>query len=188
MISQKMRVEKKGMVFQKKWVDIEQISTQMQLAAICGEDQHFTEHFGFDFHAISAAASHNARGKKVRGASTITQQTAKNVFLWNGGGYFRKAIEAWYTLLIEIIWGKKRIMEVYLNVAETGEGVFGVEAAANKYFHISASKLNTWHAVQIASILPSPRKWNMNKYPAYGRRHVILTAMNKYNIQLTYLK
>lgn len=173
---------------QKKWVPIEKISRSMQLAVICGEDQNFNEHFGFDFKALKAAAANNAKGRKIRGASTISQQTAKNVFLWGGRSYIRKGLEAWFTLLIETIWGKKRIMEVYLNVAETGYGLFGVEAAAQQYYTIPASKLGKKQAAAIASILPSPVKWKLSSYPAVRRQHLILHAMNRYGIQLKYLE
>lgn len=178
----------KGSALERKWKAIDEISPNMQLAVICGEDQQFNSHFGFDFGALKSAAVHNAKGGKIRGASTISQQTAKNVFLWNGGGYIRKGLEAWFTLLIETIWGKKRIMEVYLNVAETGNGTFGVEAAANRYFHTTAKKLNRGQAAAISSILPSPRKWKIGTQPAARRQSLILTAMNRYGIQLEYLK
>lgn len=160
----------------------------MQLAVICGEDQHFNNHFGFDFAALKSAAEHNAKGGKVRGASTISQQTAKNVFLWNGGGYIRKGFEAWFTLLIEVIWGKQRIMEVYLNVAETGKGIFGMEAAAQTYFNKSSKSLTRMEAAAIASILPSPKKWRIGHSPASRRQILITRAMTRYGIELEYLK
>jgi monofunctional biosynthetic peptidoglycan transglycosylase len=188
MLARKIASPNKNFTIKKTWIPIEDMGRNVQLAVICGEDQHFTEHFGFDFKAIRAAASHNAHGGKIRGASTISQQTAKNVFLWNGGSYFRKALEAWFTLWIELIWGKKRIMEVYLNIAETGEGVFGAEAAAKKYFGTASKKLNGYQAAAIASILPSPRRWRIGHYPAAGRQGHILTAMHRYGIQLKYLK
>ncbi|MCC7298284.1 MAG: transglycosylase domain-containing protein, partial [Bacteroidia bacterium] len=125
---------------------------------------------------------------KVRGASTISQQTAKNTFLWNGGGYFRKAFEAWFTFLIETIWGKKRIMEVYLNVAETGNGMYGIEAASQKYFGKPAKNLSASEAAAISSIFPSPKRWAIGRYPASSRQRLIYTAMTHYGIQLEYLK
>ncbi len=172
----------------REWKNLDQISKKMQLAAICGEDQNFNSHYGFDLAAIKAAAMSNAQGGKVRGASTISQQTAKNTFLWNGGGYFRKAFEAWFTFLIETIWGKKRIMEVYLNVAETGNGMYGVEAASQKYFGKPAKNLSTSEAAAISSIFPSPKRWAIGRYPASSRQRLIYTAMTHYGIQLEYLK
>lgn len=171
----------------KEWKSIDDISVNMQLAAICGEDQHFCEHYGFDFTAIKSAVANNMKNGSVRGASTISQQTAKNVFLWEGRSWLRKGLEAWFTLCIELIWGKKRIMEVYLNVAETGEGMFGVEAAARKYYGTSAKNLTRTQAAAIVSILPSPRKWRIGGYPAIGRQNIIMYAMNTYGIELKYL-
>lgn len=169
--------------FNYQWVDIENINKNMQLAIICGEDQKFCQHFGFDFDALANAAESNAKGKKRRGGSTISQQTAKNVFLWQGGSYIRKGLEAWYTLLIEIIWGKKRIMEVYLNVAETGVNTFGVKAGAKRYFNTSPKKLSQSQAAQMASLWPCPRRCGF--LPA--RTRAITRAMRKYGIQLEYL-
>ena len=169
--------------FNYQWVDIENINKNMQLAIICGEDQKFCQHFGFDFDALANAAESNAKGKKRRGGSTISQQTAKNVFLWQGGSYIRKGLEAWYTLLIEIIWGKKRIMEVYLNVAETGVNTFGVKAGAKRYFNTSPKKLSQSQAAQMASLCPCPLRCGF--LPA--RTRAITRAMRKYGIQLEYL-
>lgn len=185
MISRKMKSEN-GL--QKEWIRIENISRNMQLAVICGEDQNFCDHHGFDLGAIKKAVEHNAKGGKIRGASTISQQTAKNVFLWEGRSYLRKGLEVWFTLLIEFVWGKERIMEVYLNVAETGEDCFGVEAASRRYFKKSANRLTKSEAASIASILPSPRKWKIWKYPANKRQQIILHAMNRYGIELKYLQ
>lgn len=143
----------------KNWVPLDRIDPDMPRAAIAAEDSRFCSHSGFDYRAIAAAAARNASGGKVlRGGSTISQQTAKNVFLWQGGGYVRKAFEAWFTLLIEQIWGKRRIMEVYLNVAETGIGTYGVEAGAQRYFRKSASNLTRPEAARIAAVLPLPKK------------------------------
>jgi monofunctional biosynthetic peptidoglycan transglycosylase len=131
----------------------------MARAAIAAEDSRFCEHNGFDYKAMAAAAARNATGKKrIRGGSTISQQTAKNVFLWQGGGYFRKGLEAYFTLLIENIWGKRRIMEVYLNVAETGIGTYGVNAGSMRYFKHDASRLSDREAALIAAVLPLPKK------------------------------
>ncbi|MES2988014.1 MAG: monofunctional biosynthetic peptidoglycan transglycosylase [Pseudomonadota bacterium] len=143
----------------KRWMPFSRIDPSMARAAIAAEDARFCEHHGFDFKAIAAAAARNATGKKViRGGSTISQQTAKNVFLWQGGGYFRKGLEAYFTVLIENIWGKRRIMEVYLNVAETGIGTYGVNAGSMRYFKHDASKLSDREAATIAAVLPLPKK------------------------------
>ena len=141
----------------KDWEPLSRIDRNMADAAIAGEDGKFCRHDGFDRAAIETAIKRNARGGRViRGGSTISQQTAKNVFLWQGGGYFRKGLEAWFTVLIEQIWGKRRIMEVYLNVAETGIGTYGVEAGAHRYFHHSAARLNPGEAARLAAVLPLP--------------------------------
>lgn len=146
----------------KKWVSLDKISPVMSLAVMASEDQNFEEHFGFDVEAIKKAESYNKKhkGKKFKGASTITQQTAKNVFLWPSRSWVRKGFEVYFAFLIEIFWSKKRIMEVYLNIIETGDGVYGVEAASLKYFNKRASKLNIYEASRLAAILPNPRNWN----------------------------
>ena len=142
----------------KDWTSLDDIDPNMARAAIAGEDGKFCTHHGFDVDAIAKAAIHNASGGRIRGGSTISQQTAKNVFLWQGGGFVRKGLEAWFTVLIEAIWGKKRIMEVYLNVAETGIGTYGVEAGSIRYFHHGAGKMNRAEAGRIAAVLPLPKK------------------------------
>lgn len=143
----------------KKWVPLSRIDADMARAAIAAEDSSFCTHSGFDYDSMAAAMLRNARGGKVlRGGSTISQQTAKNVFLWQGGGYFRKGLEAWFTVLIETIWGKRRIMEVYLNVAETGIGTYGAEAGARRYFKKGAENLTRAEAARIAAVLPLPKK------------------------------
>jgi len=146
----------------KKWRAIDDISPNMVRAVIASEDQRFLEHHGFDWDAIKAAIQYNKRkkGKRVRGASTISQQTAKNVFLWPSRTWVRKGLEFYFTFLIEAIWSKERIMEVYLNVIEMGDGVYGVEAASQKYFNIRASNLSKKQAASIAAILPLPLKWS----------------------------
>lgn len=149
-----------GKHIERKWVPLSRISPAVPRAAIGAEDARFCEHRGFDFEAMEAAAAKNAAGKKLRGGSTISQQTAKNAFLWPGRSYVRKALEAYFTVLIEAIWGKKRIMEVYLNIAEMGPGIYGVEAAAQHYFGVSAAKLSNAQAARIAAILPQPVKRN----------------------------
>ena len=142
-----------------RWRPLDQIAPSLPLAVIAAEDSGFCDHDGFDFDAMEAAARANARHPgKVRGGSTISQQTAKNVFLWQGGGFFRKGLEAWFTVLIELIWPKKRIMEVYLNVAETGIGTYGVEAGSQRYFGHSAATMTRAEAARIAAVLPLPKK------------------------------
>jgi len=141
-------------------VPLEKISRSMVFAAMAGEDQKFLDHNGIDFEAIEKAMKHNESHKKKFGASTISQQTAKNVFLWETRSYVRKALEVPFTMAIELIWGKRRIMEVYLNVVELGPGVFGVEAASQYWFHVPASKLSSHQAALLAACLPNPRKFN----------------------------
>lgn len=152
------------------WEPIENISSEMAIAVVAAEDQLFPEHNGFDINSIKKALNSNKKNKKVRGASTISQQTAKNVFLWQGRNWIRKGLETYFTLLIELIWGKERILEVYLNVSEMGPGIFGTQSAAQSYFKISASKLSRWQAARIAGVLPSPRKWKVNNAGPYVQR------------------
>jgi monofunctional biosynthetic peptidoglycan transglycosylase len=147
-----------GRGIHKDWMPLSRIDPDMARAAIAGEDARFCSHHGFDFGAIAKAYAHNERGGRIRGGSTISQQTAKNVFLIQSGGYVRKGLEAWFTVLIETLWGKKRIMEVYLNVAETGIGTYGVNAGAQRYFGHDASHLTTSEAARIAAVLPLPKK------------------------------
>lgn len=142
------------------WVPKEQIAEVARKAVVAAEDQKFWSHDGFDFEAMSEAHEKNKKNKTKRGASTISQQTAKNLFLWPGGGYFRKGIEAGLTALIEAIWPKTRILEVYLNVAEFGPGIYGVEAAAQKFFGKSAATLSAAEAARLAAVLPNPTRWS----------------------------
>lgn len=142
----------------KDWESLSNIDRNLVSAVIAAEDGKFCQHNGFDTEAIAKAAAQNAQGGRIRGGSTISQQTAKNVFLWQGGGYFRKGLEAWFTFLIENIWGKRRIMEVYLNVAETGIGTYGAEAGAQRYFNHSAARLSQSEAARMAAALPLPKK------------------------------
>lgn len=146
----------------KHWVSIDEISPDLPLALVASEDNRFMTHHGFDLDAIEKAKEYNEKkhGKKVRGASTISQQTAKNVFLWPQRSWIRKGFEVYFTVLIEFLWGKKRIMEVYLNVAETGKGIYGAEAAAQTYFGKPASRLTRGEAALIAASIPSPLKSN----------------------------
>src|SRR6476661_1575525 len=147
-----------GRGLDKDWMPISQIDRDMVRASIAAEDSKFCAHNGFDFEAIEDAMKRNASGGRIRGGSTISQQTAKTTFLWNGGGYARKGVEAWFTFLIEHLWGKRRIMEVYLNNAETGIGTFGVNAGAQRYFGHNASAMSATEAARIAAILPLPKE------------------------------
>ncbi|MCX7863058.1 MAG: monofunctional biosynthetic peptidoglycan transglycosylase [Bacteroidales bacterium] len=167
-------------VMHKRWVPIEEISPYMIQAVVAGEDQNFLNHWGFDFKAMKKAYEYNKKGKKIRGGSTISQQTAKNVFLWPSRSYVRKVFEAYFTMLIEIFWSKERIMEVYLNVIETGDGYYGVEMAARKYFKKPAKKLTRSEAAAIAACLPNPRKYNPLKNSKFvtNRKNFILRYMN----------
>ena len=145
-----------------RWRSLNQISPSLVNSVIAAEDSRFCEHFGFDFEAIEKAMNSNARGRRLRGGSTISQQTAKNVFLWPGRGwdrYVRKGLEVYFTGLIEVIWGKRRIMEVYVNVAEMGPGIYGAEAASRKYYKKPARKLSAYEASRIAAILPNPLRY-----------------------------
>jgi monofunctional glycosyltransferase len=160
----------------KDWVSLSGIDPDMPRAAIAAEDSKFCQHHGFDAQAISKALEHNERGGRIRGGSTISQQTAKNVFLWQGGGFFRKGLEAWFTLLIEAIWGKRRIMEVYLNVAETGIGTYGVEAGSIRYFNHGAGTLSPMEAGRLAAILPLPKKRAAIAPRGFTRRYGTIIA------------
>jgi len=155
----------------KDWTPLARIDPDMARAVIAAEDTKFCGHWGFDAEAIAAAAARNAAGGRIRGGSTISQQAAKNAFLWQGGGYFRKALEAWFTLLVEAIWGKRRIMEVYLNIAETGIGTYGVEAGARRYFDHGADRLSPTEAARIAAVLPLPKKRPGSAPTGFTRRY-----------------
>lgn len=160
----------------KDWVSLKDISPSMQKAVLKSEDARFFEHNGFDYDAIEKALKYNKTHKRVKGASTISQQTAKNVFLWPSRDWVRKGFEAYFTVLIEFFWPKERIMEVYLNVIEMGPGVYGVEAAAQKYFRKSAKNISASQASLIAAVLPNPRRFRIDRPSAYvvKRQHKIL--------------
>jgi monofunctional glycosyltransferase len=168
-------------VLKKDWVPLKELSSSLPLAVVASEDNRFLEHHGFDFEAIEKAKDYNEKkkGKKMRGASTISQQTAKNVFLWPQRSWIRKGLEAYFTVLIELVWSKKRIMEVYLNVIETGQGIYGAEKASQIYFNKPASRLTASEAALIAAILPNPLKWNPAKPTRYlySRQQWILWNM-----------
>ncbi|WP_100259532.1 monofunctional biosynthetic peptidoglycan transglycosylase [Qipengyuania seohaensis] len=155
----------------KDWEPLSNIDRNLVRAVIAAEDGKFCTHDGFDREAIEKAIERNAQGGRIRGGSTISQQTAKNVFLWQGGGYFRKGLEAWFTVLIENIWDKRRIMEVYLNVAETGIGTYGAEAGAQRYFRKSAASLTPLEAARMAAALPLPQERSVTNPGGWLRRH-----------------
>jgi monofunctional glycosyltransferase len=155
----------------RDWMPITQIDRDMVRAAIAAEDSKFCQHDGFDLQAIEQAAKRNASGGRIRGGSTISQQTAKNAFLWQGGGYFRKGLEAWFTLLMEQMWPKRRIMEVYLNIAETGIGTYGVNAGSKRYFGHDASAMTATEAARIAAVLPLPKSRGAIAPKGFTRRY-----------------
>jgi monofunctional biosynthetic peptidoglycan transglycosylase len=152
-----------------RWVDWANTSPHLKVAVIAAEDQNFPAHYGFDLKSINEALADRERGRRVRGASTISQQVAKNLFLWPTQSWLRKGLEAWFTVLIETLWPKQRILEVYLNIAEFGRGVFGVGAAADVYFHKSAARLTAYDAALLAAVLPSPKRMRVNAPSNYVR-------------------
>jgi monofunctional biosynthetic peptidoglycan transglycosylase len=158
------------------WVPYDEMSKEIPIALVAAEDQKFPDHFGFDIGAIKKAFENNQKGKKLRGGSTISQQTAKNVFCWQSRGYVRKGLETYFTFLIEVIWGKKRILEVYANVAEMGKLTFGVEAASQKFYRKPAAKLSRKEAARLAAVLPSPKKWSAAKPGPYVSRRTSAIA------------
>lgn len=165
--------------WQHDWVSINDISKNLQLAVICSEDQNFLNHNGFDIKAIEKAYEHNKTGKKVKGGSTISQQTAKNVFLWPHRSWFRKGLETYFTFLIELFWSKERIMEVYLNSIEMGNGIYGAQEASLYWFKKSSNKLSKYEASAIAAILPNPLKFRANPASPYiqNRKNWIMRQM-----------
>lgn len=154
----------------RNWIPYEELSKNLRQAAIAGEDAHFLTHNGFDSKAIKAAYVRNQSGKPLRGGSTISQQTAKNVFLWPKRSWFRKGLEAWFTILIEVVWGKERILEVYLNIIETGNGLYGMDAAAQFYFKKSAKSLTKREAALLVAVLPNPIRWTPARPTAFINR------------------
>ncbi|MDF2156537.1 monofunctional biosynthetic peptidoglycan transglycosylase [Algoriphagus sp. CAU 1675] len=177
---EQLRDESKEVRLKKDWVSMEEISKSAPLAVVAAEDQKFLDHHGFDFEAMEKAWEGNKKGKRIKGASTITQQTVKNVFLWPERSYLRKGLEAYFTVLVELIWSKERILEVYLNVIEMGDGIYGIEAAAQEFYKKPASKLNQREAAMIAAVLPNPKRWNPTRPTPYiiGRQAWILKQMN----------
>lgn len=174
----------------KTWKPLEEISPHLQLAVVCSEDQNYLKHHGFDFGAIQKAIEHNKKSKRKRGASTISQQTAKNVFLWPGRSWLRKGLEVYFTFLIELFWSKERIMEVYLNVIEMGDGIYGAEAASQAYFKKPAKDLSKQQAATISSVLPNPILYNAKKPGSYiqGRVNWTLQQMRFWGGKLDYDK
>ena len=152
------------------WVPWGKIAPVAPLAMVAGEDQTFPFNHGFDIASIRSAIDVAEAGGRLRGASTITQQTARNLFLWSGGGFFRKGLEAYFTVLIDVTWPKRRILEVYANIAELGDGIYGVETAAQAYWHEPAARLSTHQAALLAAVLPDPRGWHANRPSAYVQR------------------
>jgi monofunctional glycosyltransferase len=152
------------------WRDLDAIAPSLPVSLVAAEDQNFANHDGFDFKAIEKARANNARGRKVRGASTISQQLAKNLFLWSGRSWVRKGIEAWYTVLIETLWPKSRIIEVYANVAEFGDGIYGAQAAARSYWRKDAARLSPAESARLAAVLPNPRHYNAARPGPYVQR------------------
>lgn len=187
------KIDGKELRLYKDWVSLDQISNKLQLAVVTSEDQQFLWHHGFDFEAIEKAVKYNEKQqkrkrKKMRGASTISQQTAKNAFLFPARSFVRKGLEVYFTALIEIFWSKQRILEVYLNVIEMGNGIYGAEAASQYYFHKPASKLTSGEAALIAAVLPNPIKYNVAKPSAYvlRRQAFVLGQMSAWGGKLDY--
>lgn len=164
-----------------EWLSYSSISSNAKMAVIASEDQRFANHNGFDFGAIQKAYSHNQKSKKIKGASTISQQVAKNVFLWPARSWVRKGLEVYFTVLIETFWPKERILEMYLNIAELGDGIFGVEAASQAYYHKSAANLSPAEGALLAAILPNPRKYSAKKPGRFElqRRARIMRSMKR---------
>jgi monofunctional glycosyltransferase len=181
MIQDKLEALKKKekTTLRREWADLKNISPSMQVAVIAAEDQNFSDHHGFDFEAIEKAIKHNQRSRRIRGASTISQQVVKNLFLWPGRSFMRKGLEAYFTTVIELLWSKKRILEVYLNCVELGKHSFGVEAAAKLYFNTSAKRLTSEQAALLAAILPNPHRFSARNTSPYiiRRKYWVLKQM-----------
>lgn len=170
-----------GFRLRHEWIEEQRISNQMKIAVIAAEDQRFAAHHGFDLESIADALEDRERGRRLRGASTISQQVAKNLFLWPGQSWLRKGLEAYFTVLIETLWPKRRILEVYLNIAEFGRGVFGVGAAAQTFYGKSAARLTAYEAALLAAVLPSPKRMRVNAPSPYvrSRQQWILAQMRR---------
>lgn len=179
MLRAQLGAKEKGYRTRYQWVDMERISPHVAVAVIAAEDQQFPFHRGFDLKSIREAVKENTRRKRPRGASTITQQVAKNLFLTNGASYVRKGLEAWFTVLLEALWPKARILEVYLNIAEFGRGIYGVEAASQTFWHKPAARLDRYEAGTLAAVLPNPRRMRADRPSRYvsERRDFIVDQM-----------
>jgi monofunctional biosynthetic peptidoglycan transglycosylase len=179
MLRAQLAAKEKSYRTRYQWVDMERISPHVAVAVIAAEDQQFPFHRGFDLKSIREAVKENTRRKRPRGASTITQQVAKNLFLWNGASYVRKGLEAWFTVLLEALWPKARILEVYLNIAELGRGIYGVEAASQAFWRKPAARLNRYEAATLAAVLPNPRRMRADRPSRYvaERRDYIVDQM-----------
>ena len=175
--------ENRDMKLKKDWVSMDEISKNAPQAVYASEDQKFLDHSGFDIEAMKKAWEGNKNGKRIKGASTITQQTVKNVFLWQGRNYLRKGLEAYFTVLVELIWSKERIMEVYLNVIEMGDGIYGIEAASQEFYKKPAANLSRAEAAMIAAVLPNPIRWSPTRPTNYNRQRQawIMKQMNNLN-------
>ena len=173
----------KSFKMERKWLSYDELSTNLKRAALAGEDAGFMNHWGFDFKAIQRAYEKNQRGRRVSGGSTITQQTAKNVFLWPGRSWVRKGFEAYFTVLIEVLWSKQRTLEVYLNVIEMGDGIYGAEAATQHWYKRDCKSLTRMQAAGIAAILPNPRRFSPNGSAYISRkqskiaRYILMTKL-----------
>ncbi len=172
-----------GAEVRRDWVPIDEISPHLIRAVIAAEDSRFCSHAGFDIDALQDAVAQWRRGDGLRGASTISQQTAKNAFLWNGGSFPRKAAEAWFTVWMELLWPKRRVMEVYLNLAEWGDGLFGAEAAARARFGVSAANLSRAQAAQLAAVLPSPNRWRLDPPGEYVRNRAVTIQQRMWTVE-----
>ena len=175
-------IGEEGFRLRQEWRDYDQVSAHLPISVVAAEDQKFPQHHGFDLEAIDKALDSNAQGGRVRGGSTISQQVAKNLYLWSGGGYFRKALEAWYTVLIELTWSKQRILEVYVNIAEFGDGVYGAEAAAQAFFNKPASALTAAESARLAAVLPNPKKYSARNPGPYVQRRAAWIQRNARNL------
>lgn len=173
---------------QYHWVSWKEISPHMTLAAVAAEDQKFPKHFGFDFESIAEALEDGEGGSRLRGASTISQQVAKNLFLWKGRSFIRKGLEAYFTVLIEFLWPKYRILEVYLNIAEFGDGIYGVEAAAERFFGKPSSKLTKRESAMLAAVLPNPKRFKVTAPSAYVMLRTRKIEQQMRNLGQSYLK
>lgn len=175
------KIDGKDWKMEKSWRDFDELSDNLKYAAMAGEDAQFLKHWGFDVKSIQKAYNKNQAGKPIRGGSTISQQTAKNVFLWPGRSWIRKGFEAYFTALIELLWSKKRIMEVYLNVIEMGDGIYGAEAATRFYYKKPATRLSKAQAALLIAVLPNPRRWTPAKPTSYiyHKQYLILRNMRR---------